>query len=148
MINRLILSAGLFVLLTASLPALAEQGRGRGRARQASVQDQVDVQRNDRVFGREEIRVIREWFTVAKSVQGLPPGLAKREQLPPGLQRQLKRNGTLPPGLQKQIQPLPGKLADRLPELPVGMRCIVLAGNVILLEEKTARIIDLIADVF
>jgi hypothetical protein len=30
--------------------------------------------------------------------RNLPPGLAKRDQLPPGLERQLRVRGTLPPG--------------------------------------------------
>jgi hypothetical protein len=38
-------------------------------------------------------------------VYGLPPGLAKRSQLPPGLQRHLWKHGSLPPGLQKKIGP-------------------------------------------
>jgi hypothetical protein len=74
--------------------------------------------------------------------------LAKRDNLPPGLQRQLQRNGTLPPGLQKRIQPLPVALEQQLPHIGVGMRRVVLASNVILLEVSTARIVDLIRDVF
>ncbi len=37
----------------------------------------------------------------------LPPGLARKDQLPPGLERQLVRRGTLPPGLEKRIRPCP-----------------------------------------
>ncbi len=35
--------------------------------------------------------------------EGLPPGLAKREQLPPGLQKHVRERGSLPPGLQKKV---------------------------------------------
>jgi len=45
----------------------------------------------------------------------LPPGLAKKDHLPPGLEGQLQRNGTLRPGLQERVQPLPHSCADRLP---------------------------------
>ena len=37
--------------------------------------------------------------------KGLPPGLAKRDHLPPGLQKHLDRRGTLPPGLAKRDLP-------------------------------------------
>ncbi len=37
--------------------------------------------------------------------RGLPPGLAKRDQLPPGLEKHLLKHGSLPPGLQKKIDP-------------------------------------------
>ena len=99
-------------------------------------------------FGPEQEHFIREWFSTQSRYNNLPPGLAKRDNLPPGLQRQLQRNGTLPPGLQKRIQPLPVALEQQLPPIVVGMRRVVLAGNVILLEVSTARIIDLIRDVF
>jgi hypothetical protein len=75
----------------------------------------------------------------------LPPGLAKRETLPPGLQRQLVRNGELPPGLQKKIQPLPRDLEVRLTPLPEGRRRVFISGSVILLDERKNLILDLVA---
>ena len=50
---------------------------------------------------------------------GLPPGLAKRGQLPPGLQKHLWKHGSLPPGLQKKIGPRPVFYAP-CPELYVA----------------------------
>ena len=82
------------------------------------------------------------------NLKGLPPGLAKREELPPGLQKQLAKNGKLPPGLEKKIEPLPRDLEIRLPRLPDGRRRIVIAGNVILLEERTAMIVDIVQNIF
>ena len=35
----------------------------------------------------------------------LPPGLAKRDRLPPGLEKHLWKHGSLPPGLQKKVDP-------------------------------------------
>src|SRR5262245_13638766 len=48
----------------------------------------------------------------------LPPGLAKREALPPGLRKQLHERGTLPPGLEKRLVAVPGPLGTRLPPVP------------------------------
>jgi len=86
--------------------------------------------------------LITVWFH--DNLAGLPPGLAKREQLPPGLQKQLVKNGTLPPGLQKKIQPLPAALEHRLPLLHAGYERVIVGGNVIVMNEKS----KLIADVF
>src|SRR4029078_7330978 len=97
-------------------------------------------------FAPRERQLIRECMAVGQS--GLPPGLAKKDRLPPGLERQLQRNGTLPPGLQKRVQPLQYALEQQLPAVLIGMRGVVLAGHVILLDEGTARIVDLIRDVF
>jgi hypothetical protein len=75
----------------------------------------------------------------------LPPGLAKRETLPPGLQRQLVRNGQLPPGLEKKIQPLPPALEVHLAPLPEGRKRVFIGGSVILLDERKNLILDLVA---
>ena len=75
----------------------------------------------------------------------LPPGLAKREQLPPGLRKQLVRRGTLPPGLQSQH--LPYDLDRHLSRLPEGYARIRVASDVLLIDEHTRVIFDVITDV-
>jgi hypothetical protein len=97
------------------------------------------------VFSEQERVLIKGWFR--DNLDGLPPGLAKRETLPPGLEKQLQERGTLPPGLQKKIQPLPVKLERQLRRLPTGYRRVVVAGNVILMNEKTAMIYDIVRSV-
>ncbi len=77
----------------------------------------------------------------------LPPGLAKRDRLPPGLEKQLRERGTLPPGLQKRFQPLPDDLERQLPRLPAGYKRGVVAGSVILMNDKTSVIVDMIRNV-
>ena len=92
-------------------------------------------------------RIIRDWFGDAQNLAGLPPGLAKRESLPPGLARQLRERGHLPPGLERHIHDLPTDLVLRLP-VEDNRRWIMIGGNVILLDETTSLIIDLIEGVF
>lgn len=97
-------------------------------------------------FLPEEQQIILEFFHRHSS--GLPPGLAKRGvNLPPGLQKHLKRNGTLPPGLQKRLQPFPADLERRLPQIPEIWRRVVLGSHVILLDQRTSRILDIIENV-
>jgi hypothetical protein len=71
----------------------------------------------------------------------LPPGLAKRESLPPGLQRQVEKNGTLPPGLQKKVQPMPAVCESSLPALPSGYSRVVYGPRVMLIDAKN-QILD------
>ena len=124
----------------------SQNGRGgRGdSATQSRATTDVDVD-IDIVFGRDEVRLIREWFGHGPNLEGLPPGLAKREALPPGLQRQLQRNGTLPPGLQKKLHHLPYDLEGRLPSRRAGLSRIVIGDSVILLEEATSLILDIVS---
>ena len=96
-------------------------------------------------FLPNEQRIIREFFY---GYSGLPPGLAKRRgNLPPGLQRQLKRNGTLPPGLQKRLRPLPFDLENQLSSIPAIWRRVILGAHIILQDRRTGKILDLIENV-
>ena len=100
-------------------------------------------------FLPEERRIISEYYRRANaSKKGLPPGLAKRGgKLPPGLQKQLEKNGQLPPGLQKRLEPLPPALDRRLPSLPEYWERVIVERNVILLDRRTNRILDIIENV-
>ena len=99
-------------------------------------------------FLPEERRIIFDYYHHADASKALPPGLAKRGgKLPPGLQRQLDRNGKLPPGLQKRLEPLPADLESRLPRLPQGWERVILERDVILLDRRTNRVLDIIENV-
>jgi hypothetical protein len=97
------------------------------------------------LFSVQERTIVRDWFRTRRS--GLPPGLATRDRLPPGLEKQLRKRGSLPPGLQKKIIPLPGDLERRMRVLPTGYRRVLIAGNVVLMNEKTSLIYDIVRDV-
>lgn len=75
---------------------------------------------------------------------GLPPGLAKRDRLPPGLQRQVKRRGKLPPGLQ--THPLPRELQRRLPPVPENYVRVRVGTDIVLMNARTHVVVDLIKD--
>jgi len=76
---------------------------------------------------------------------GLPPGLAKRDTLPPGLQRQLDEKGRLPPGLEKRA--LPTELADRLPPRRDGTEIVIVDRDVLLVQAATGLVLDAIAGI-
>jgi hypothetical protein len=70
-----------------------------------------------------------------------PP--AKKDRLPPGLEKQLVRRGTLPPGLQKRIQPCPEELERRLPPPPPDCVNVFIGGHIVLLNKKTNVVVDI-----
>lgn len=111
-------------------------------------QDQGNRRHHSYYFGERESRIIRSYYGERGS--GLPPGLAKRGgNLPPGLEKHLERDGTLPPGLQKRLAPLPYSLRRELPPLPRGCDCRIgaLGRDVLIVNEKTNRILDIVRDV-
>jgi hypothetical protein len=74
----------------------------------------------------------------------LPPGLAKRDRLPPGLQSKLVVRGTLPTGLQKKMQPCPRELEVMLPPPPPNYAHVVIGGNLVLVNRVNFQIADVL----
>src|SRR5579859_4162240 len=97
-IARWICACTLVAFVLSGNSALAQgHGKGKGHNKHGENDDQ-----GDRYYRDQDREVIRTWYAGHQS--NLPPGLAKKDRLPPGLERQLEQRGTLPPGLQKRIQ--------------------------------------------
>jgi hypothetical protein len=136
--------AVLVTLLAISLApraAFAAQGRGRGHAngRGAVVSDQAVVIDRD---GHR--RIVRDYYRN----NALPPGLAKRQSLPPGLEKQLRERGELPPGLQKRLTPVPAPLAARLPGLPPYYSRYFAGTDLLVVDTRSNRIVSVIPNIF
>ena len=128
-----------FTLCVHSGQASANQGRGRGRGHAKKSAEQTVVIDRD-----GHVRAIREYGRGGS----LPPGLAKREALPPGLQKQLRERGELPPGLQKRLIPVPATLATRLPPVPAYYTRYFAGDDLIVVDTRTNRIAAIIRDVW
>jgi hypothetical protein len=90
---------------------------------------------------RDHDRELRQWY---REHEGhLPPGLAKRDTLPPGLERQLVVRGTLPLGLRGRMRPCPVEVERYLPPAPVGYVHTVIGGNIALVNRKSFLVLDI-----
>src|SRR5947207_5556777 len=158
----LYLPCAALVLSVGLTPAFADRdhdddhGHGNGRANghakhEAAVEQRVDRREDRRGDRREDRREARRYYGdhdrdlhdwYRSHYNSLPPGLAKRDRLPPGLERQLVVRGTLPPGLQKKIQPCPVEVERYLPPPPVGYMHTVIGGNIVLVNRKTFFVLD------
>ncbi|MDX1384842.1 MAG: hypothetical protein R3190_14410 [Thermoanaerobaculia bacterium] len=148
--SRLSLALGVLALLVGAASASADNGQGKDKGKGKGKKGGSDVEISAAVsftFGDADIREIRAWFGDPAHVDGLPPGLAKREQLPPGLERQLVRNGTLPPGLEKKLHRLPRSLRRRIAEPPDGVRLLYRHDRVLAVHVKSSKILDIVADI-
>ena len=67
----------------------------------------------------------------------------KHKSLPPGLAKQLRRRGTLPPGLRRNY--LPPGLSSRLPGLPPGQARVLVGNDVLLIQQTTGLILDILS---
>lgn len=137
-----------FSALSLAMPAsaaLAGQGRGRGQAKKAEKAEKKDGRPEAIVVDRDgHVRVIREYAHAGS----LPPGLAKREPLPPGLRKQLRERGALPPGLQKRLVPVPAPLLTRLPPVPPYYQRYFAGEDLLVIDTRAHRIVVIISDVW
>jgi hypothetical protein len=128
------------VVLTCSNLVLA-QGNGNGHGKGHNKHHDGDDDGDYRYQHRE--KEIRGWY--ADNESNLPPGLAKKDHLPPGLEKHLVRDGQLPPGLQKKIHSCPPDLERRLPPPPPECAHVLVGGHIVLLNRKTNIIVDIFA---
>ena len=145
-------------------PAEAGQGHGQGPAKKAEKAGKPEDKAAHKAEKKDDkatkdgakhdtavvvdrdghVRVIREYAHAGS----LPPGLAKRESLPPGLRKQLHENGALPPGLQKRLVPVPAPLVGRLPGIPSYYHRYFAGDDLIVIDTRTNRIVTVIRDVW
>lgn len=140
--NRKSAAAIICLVLAVSLAAFGQgKGKGRGKHQQDAVENSGRI-----VFTVHDRELIRDYYHDRYS--NLPPGLAKRGgNLPPGLQKHLERDGQLPPGLQKRVEPFPEELERRLPRLPEQYSRVTLGMDILILDRRTQRIMDIVRDV-
>jgi hypothetical protein len=93
------------------------------------------------VFSERDRYLIRDYY----GRRHLPPGLAKRSSLPPGLQKQVERRGQLPPGLRGDR--LPDELEAQLSQLPEGYVRLRVGVDVVLMNTRTRVIMDVMKDI-
>ena len=95
------------------------------------------------VFSDHDRRLIHEYYANSRRKK-LPPGLAKKQQLPPGLQNHIRKNGKLPPGLEGGD--LPYELERNLASLPGNYLRIRVGTDIVLMDGRTRLILDVIKD--
>lgn len=150
-------ATAMFLLASSGAPARA-QGRGHDDDREHGQGHDKDKHGDDRDRGHDQDKrggeerrderfyqdkhrdALRDWYQGHRS--HLPPGLAKRDQLPPGLERQLIVRGTLPPGLRRSIRTCPPDLVRLLPPPPPHCQHVIIGGHIVLLNRSNFLIMD------
>ena len=79
---------------------------------------------------------------------GLPPGLAKKRSLPPGLQKQLRERGHLPPGLERHAVLVPVEIEQRLPPLPPHHVRRIVGDDLLVIDVRAHLVVSIMAGVF
>ena len=132
-------SGGLVLAISLALSGVARaDGHGNGHGH-----DRDDDDRDRHYYSDHDRDYMRDWYHDHDRDNHLPPGLAKRDQLPPGLERQLRVRGTLPPGLRKRMMPCPEEVEHRLPPPPPGCAHVLIGGHVVLVNQSSYVVLDI-----
>lgn len=136
-----IFTAAAFAAITC-LGAVKANADGHGKDKHHGRDDDEDRDHYGHYYDHDR-DYVRDWYRDRDRDQGLPPGLAKKDRLPPGLEKQLILRGTLPPGLQKKVYPAPMDVVRRLPPPPPDCENVVIGGHFVLLNRKTNIVVDI-----
>ena len=118
------------------------QGHGHGHGHD---KDHHDKDRDHRGYYSDHDRDdIDHWYRDHEERRDLPPGLAKRDELPPGLERQLVVRGQLPPGLRRKMHPCPPELVRELPPPQTDCAHVLIGGHIVLLNRRTNIVLDIV----
>lgn len=137
----------ILALTAVSSPALADRGNRdhkKSERNKTGITLEADIHFGKAVFTVKERQIVREYFR--NEGADLPPGLAKRQSLPPGLQKQLQKTGRLPPGLEKRR--MPSALKAKLPRYDGPYERTIVGNDLILLDPKTGLILDVMQEIF
>jgi len=148
---RAVATAALSLTLSSTMAIAQDHGHGHDKHDRDDDDDRDKGHGHGHAYGHgkhdrdhglysDHDRDLREWYHA--HYRHLPPGLAKHDALPPGLQRQLIVNGTLPPGLQKRIHPCPHEMEVLLPPAPPNYMHVVIGGNLVLVNRGNFQIAD------
>lgn len=113
------------------------QGHGHGHEKHGD-HDNDNDDRGHYTYSDHDRDAMRGWYQEHRN--HLPPGLAKRDRLPPGLERQLVVRGELPPGLRERVRPCPEEFVRRLPPPPPNYQHVLVGGHVVLLNRTTFNV--------
>jgi len=139
-----VVSFGFFCVLLAFGQGQSK-GKGRGQGGHPNAESQGDSSSVSAglsvAFGSD--RALIRQYARSISPSNLPPGLAKRGgNLPPGIEKQLRRNGRLPPGLERQMSAFPPELERRLVPLPSAYTRAFIGGRALIYNKSTSLILD------
>jgi hypothetical protein len=94
-------------------------------------------------FSPEERRKIEKYFQNHPDQRSqLPPGLAKKNKVPPGWQKKLAKGKPVPKDVWEMRQDLPKEILVKIPAPPEGVRIVRIMDRVIKVREDTRELLD------
>jgi hypothetical protein len=138
----------ILVLVMAGSPALAEKGgkdKGGKHADQSAAEQAPgkDKERGAPTFSQKERSEISVYFsTRPEARKQLPPGLAKKNKIPPGWEKKVRPGYRIPDDVWVHHVPLPHELLLKLAPPPPGAVLVRIGDRILKVREKTHEVLD------
>ena len=116
-----------------------DNGHWRDRGRHGDRDDDDD--RRGYGFANHDRDEFRGWYS--ENYRHLPPGLAKRDRLPPGLERELVVREPFPRDLEAHVVVVPVDLERRLPPPPPDCERVAVGGHIVLRNRNSKVVLDI-----
>jgi hypothetical protein len=137
------LRLSLMLLLGAALLFGQGKGAGKGKSRSGDPGAPAKQAVTHPAFRDAEIRILLDFYRPGSG--NLPPGIARKDEFPPGIMKQIARGKGLPPGLANKLEPFPPPLARQFPAPPPGYRRMICGTMALLLEDSTNLVVDAVS---
>lgn len=96
-------------------------------------------------FGKDERAVLETYFRENPAARKqLPPGLAKKNKLPPGWQKKVARGEVIPDDVWQHRVLLPPDVVRRLPPSPPGTVTVRVDDKIVRVVEDTRAVLDIL----
>lgn len=137
------LSMLLAVLALALAPAaMADKDKGKGKHKDKGHAAE-HAPKGGKNFSGGERDEIRDYFESNPAArQQLPPGLAKKNKIPPGWQKKIGVGQRIPDDIWAFRVPLPPEIVVKLPPPPPGVIHVRIQDRVLKVIEKTHEVLD------
>ena len=141
-LNAVLLAA----LLACAGPALADHGKGKHKNKdkgQESAAEYAPGKDKGKSFSNEDADKLRGYYrSNPESRKQLPPGLAKKDKLPPGWQKKLQVGERVPDDVWAHRVAVPREV--KIADTPAGAINVRINDRIVRVAERTREVLDIL----
>jgi hypothetical protein len=139
-LNLVLLAA----LLACTGPALADHGKGKHKNKDPeSAAQYAPGKDKGKSFSDEDADKLRGYYrSNPEARKQLPPGLAKKDKLPPGWQKKLQVGQRVPDDVWAHRVPVPREI--RIADTPAGAVNVRINDRIVRVAERTREVLDIL----
>ena len=143
--NRLLYFGAVVIFGVGAHSAYAQgKSNGHGKGHDKNKHSDGDYDRDGRdyaySYSPHDRAELHNWYDNHRG--NLPPGLAKKDRLPPGWEKKMVIHQVMPVEYREYVRPAPVEIVRILPP-PPDCEHVVVGGHIVLMNRKTSVVLDI-----